>query len=717
MLGYTPLGRHPPCAVQAGIRSTSGRYASHWNAFLLFVKFQQKDRQKWLFKNFISLRFTIDSSFRFLLKDDISVEPDELLSYREWVTCHENLPDKLVAEFIAACRNDYVNRCSVLCDIVQEESNIHILKRPLVDEEGKNILHMACFSDSTVVGCHLITTLGRDLVARPCTAGPYRGATPLHIASLLGNLKLIKAMVEILTRDECKVIFNSQANGSFFKDKMKVGGFPLTIALWAGHKEVCSQLILLGAQLDKKDVSNGQTAVHAVVHQGHHWPELAVDMMKWVLSPTGGYLWWCSGKGFPEGAISSYQLQKYQKYILKLTDNEGLTPLLLAGKLGVPEIIKFLTNVEGVYCHTLWRSPRASHIQYDMKEIDPAINVGPNKSLLEYITYMDNHRTVQILGVEPFRSLLKEKWQSYRCFFFAFSILHLTIMIIFTAAIVLTDKNESRYQRNGRLLGEALVAGCSMVYLALEILDIVASIREWCRIPGLPQRLIWKPDPFRPVGWIFCLFALATMLFRWTHRSEADISSVIAGTAGWYFLLGFTRMFRVTGFFTTIVHRVLTRDILRFSIVIGVMLLGFSLGMFVLLHDQDQEMRSANHEQYGNILVDMFAMMVGIKDLELPLQSPWRKFATIYVILFIMFFVLTMLNMLIAAMTNTYGKIIKRRDDVWRRNRLLSILIAERRLCAPCMSHVRARYLEYDTKLNTWLFTIEEIKNVEHKSL
>ena len=43
-----PLGRHPPpgqtpllgqthtpCAVHAGIRSTSGRYASHWNAFLL----------------------------------------------------------------------------------------------------------------------------------------------------------------------------------------------------------------------------------------------------------------------------------------------------------------------------------------------------------------------------------------------------------------------------------------------------------------------------------------------------------------------------------------------------------------------------------------------------------------------------------------------------------------------------------------------------------
>ena len=35
----TPLVRHSPCAVHAGIRSTSGRYASHWNAFLFIITF------------------------------------------------------------------------------------------------------------------------------------------------------------------------------------------------------------------------------------------------------------------------------------------------------------------------------------------------------------------------------------------------------------------------------------------------------------------------------------------------------------------------------------------------------------------------------------------------------------------------------------------------------------------------------------------------------
>ena len=33
-LGRSPPGRHPPCAVHAGIRATSGWYASYWNAIL-----------------------------------------------------------------------------------------------------------------------------------------------------------------------------------------------------------------------------------------------------------------------------------------------------------------------------------------------------------------------------------------------------------------------------------------------------------------------------------------------------------------------------------------------------------------------------------------------------------------------------------------------------------------------------------------------------------
>ena len=36
---HPPVRYNTPCPVHAGIRSTSGRYASHWNAFLFLITF------------------------------------------------------------------------------------------------------------------------------------------------------------------------------------------------------------------------------------------------------------------------------------------------------------------------------------------------------------------------------------------------------------------------------------------------------------------------------------------------------------------------------------------------------------------------------------------------------------------------------------------------------------------------------------------------------
>ena len=55
----TPLDRHPthiPCVLHAGIRSTNGWYASHWNAFLLLL-------YCWKIKLFRPRRITVRLTF------------------------------------------------------------------------------------------------------------------------------------------------------------------------------------------------------------------------------------------------------------------------------------------------------------------------------------------------------------------------------------------------------------------------------------------------------------------------------------------------------------------------------------------------------------------------------------------------------------------------------------------------------------------------------
>ena len=72
-----PLGRYPSCAVHAGIRSTSGRYASYWNAFLLLIIlvlstmfYQVLNLHPWFYWGHLSVDvFCFSHSFPFYVVD------------------------------------------------------------------------------------------------------------------------------------------------------------------------------------------------------------------------------------------------------------------------------------------------------------------------------------------------------------------------------------------------------------------------------------------------------------------------------------------------------------------------------------------------------------------------------------------------------------------------------------------------------------------------
>ena len=66
---------------------------------------------------------------------DISADPDEVTSYREWIENHSDekcLKIIVRDELEIVCRNDFVNRCSVLLDIIQEEGNLSLLQPPFL---------------------------------------------------------------------------------------------------------------------------------------------------------------------------------------------------------------------------------------------------------------------------------------------------------------------------------------------------------------------------------------------------------------------------------------------------------------------------------------------------------------------------------------------------------------------------------------------------------
>ena len=517
--------------------------------------------------------------------------------------------------------------------------------------------------------------------------------------------------MEILTSEESHVLLHTQATGSFFSEKLQISGVPLAISLWTGNKDLAHLLIRLGAQLDQQYEPHGQTVLHSIITRGRDCPELAIKTMQWVLSSNGGFLWWKYEKNISNNDQSDVELKEYQKYILKLTDVNGLTPLLYATKLGVSQIVHQVLETEGVYKFTQWSSVHVSHVHYDMKEIDPAVNTGQNISLLEYLAYGNKPNMMTLLEKQPLRALLDEKWKCYHIFYVLFMILHITVMVIFLLYVTHQPmkergKAESSVQKWGRFAAECIVLGYAILHLALEIADIIKSVKQYCYSSALSFQLVWKLDAFRLVTWLFSCSTVMAALLRYCGLPEEDIALSIACVSGWYMTLMFTRLYRKTAFLTNLVHQVLINDILQFASVAGILIIGFSQGLFIL-YRRFKENLPEELNTFHAIALDNFAKTVGLQDFEMATYPPWNDFCTLYQVLFITFTSLTAGTILIASVVIRYREVASQQDNIWQHNRLLAFLMAERRLCSRCIPHIRGRYLEYDVSSGTWYFSVE----------
>ena len=66
---------------------------------------------------------------------DIHADPEEVTSYRDWIENHNDqkyFKITLRDELETVCRNDFINRCSVLLDIIQEEGDLSLLQPPFL---------------------------------------------------------------------------------------------------------------------------------------------------------------------------------------------------------------------------------------------------------------------------------------------------------------------------------------------------------------------------------------------------------------------------------------------------------------------------------------------------------------------------------------------------------------------------------------------------------
>ena len=412
------------------------------------------------------------------------------------------------------------------------------------------------------------------------------------------------SILSMLTAQERISLLHTGADGAMFTKLHPGGSLPLTLALCLGHRDIIEELIRRGANLDAKDKTTGNSAIHSLIVHEALSKEPVVGILQFLLDSEESRKWYAR----KHGALDMH------RHLLKMANHDGYTPLTLAAKLGVQEVFTFLLGFAGVYKENKWTLGSCSCDLYDMSEIDPVIGQmqGPNPTVIDLIVYGQNEDSLQFLSTEPLKSLSDAKWSSYRVIVIVWGIIHTLIMITFSIAItpvysVQPRESNSTFGGNSshpvgvehldmaaayvQRITEVIPVLLAVFYLVLQLPNVIRNVlnlinarrsKQNRRNSGVPWTVLLKSDYFWIILMIFNITTIAGVIMDWLGKPQAAVLLAMSLVCGWYFCLFFLQGWSPTGFSVFMIHRMIWRNVLPLACTIAFLLIGFSMAFVIL---------------------------------------------------------------------------------------------------------------------------------------
>lgn len=279
------------------------------------------------------------------------------------------------------------------------------------------------------------------------------------------------------------------------------------------------------------------------------------------------------------------------------------------------------------------------------------------------------------------------KWSTYQWFFISWMILNYVFMTLLTKYSVYNVElgKPSVHGNNATTLSMDFVYGFRWVSLGAGV--FYGSIASCLLIAKFCKRNM--TDYFsHNLEYIIPMIILAiTMIIdvMWSIVKDHDnIPIIIALISGWWLNIFFLSPFREFSFFTELIKRVITADLMRFGLVILFGLFLFTAGMYIVFRGTDIEEFSS----YEKTMMAMLKLGIGIDDIGVLYSAriPWAAI-TIFII-FTTFTYILMLNALIAMMSQTCSNVSEDRFPLWRIQQLSVILVIEDIMCLCCFQNI-----------------------------
>lgn len=520
----------------------------------------------------------------------------------------------------------------------------------------------------------------REFINTPFRDLYYRGQTALHIAIE----RRCKQYVELLVEKGADV--HAQARGRFFQPKDEGGYFyfgelPLSLAACTNQPDMVHYLVQNAhkkADLRRQD-SRGNTALHALVHIADNTRENTRFLTKMY-----DLLLIKCAKLYPDCNLET------------VLNNYGMSPLMMAAKLGKI----------GVFQHIIRREitdESARHLSrkfkdwaygpvysslYDLSSLDTC---GEEVSVLEILVYnsrVENRH--EMLAVEPINELLRDKWRKFGAVTFYISVVsYLVSMVIFTlVAYYRPSEGKPPYQYKSstdylRLAGECITLFTGVFFFLTNIKDLFLK-----KCPGVSS--LFMDGSFQLLYFIYSVLVLVTAALYLSGINAYVSVMALALVLGWMNTLYFTRGLKLTGTYSIMLQKILFKDLFRFLLVYLLFMIGYASALVSLLNvcpSSDALCPGGECPTYplcrdtntfSTFLLDLFKLTIGMGDLDMINSAQYPAvFLTLLVTYIILTFVL-LLNMLIALMGETVGKVSKESKKIWKLQWATTILDIER---------------------------------------
>ncbi|XP_072317875.1 transient receptor potential cation channel subfamily V member 1-like [Eucyclogobius newberryi] len=579
----------------------------------------------------------------------------------------------------------------------------HLTSPEFIDESnGKTALLKALLNlkedrnDTVEVLLGIAETTGdlENLINAAYTDSCYKGQTALHVAIERRSLDHVKLLVQKGANVQAK------ANGKFFQLNEGFGFYfgelPLSLAACTNQPEVVSYLLdnpYRQAEVTDRD-SEGNSVLHALVVIADNSPEntqMIADMYDKILT-------------------EHHTLHRDSTTRLEdIKNNQGLTPLQLAAKLGRIGLLKHMLHREFLDKEsrplsrkfTEWVYGPVHSSLYDTSSID----TDEDNSVLEIIVFGSQipNRTA-MLQLEPLRSLLEDKWERFASKLLLFNFLVYTVYLIIFTAVAINRKEGKPPFPIEDVPDDYLRSAGQLVSVLGGLWFFYRSVVIFTRNPPMFSSLY--TDGFSDIIFFLqgILLLLCVPLYVCGFREYVGLQ-VMALALSWINVLHYARGIKELGIYNVMMQRMILRDIMHFLFVYGVFLFGFSAAIMSLIKDVPPEpynqtepvvvhpLDICEKPSYNDVrftILELFKFTIGMGDLQFTDHVQYKEVFYILLILYIVLTYILLLNMLIAIMGNTVERIASESENIWNLQRSHTILDMERTLPKCLLNKLRS---------------------------